>query len=804
MQDGSSRTPCHDDHSDGRSDSALVEAAARMPPVACADEARGVSLLMADLGGFAAFCGTASPSRVSAAINECLVAMVQIVVAHRGRVRDVTADGLLAAFGARAGDPEQTSHAAQAALEMRAAISRVGARWGLEPGLGQALGIAIHDGRALGAMAGVGRDASKAAPRGTGAARPDPISSGPRPGGAPGEIFDESGSIQRSSERRAGERDHIRQERDTDPAIRITRRLAAIAFADVVGWSRLIEQNDVETLRAWKALRSDLIEPKIHEHGGRLLEIAGDAVLVEFESAVAAVEWARDVQRELSSQAGDEGEARLHLRISINVEDVIVDDDRLIGDGVNIAARILPLASPGEIVVTAAVRDYIWNKMAVTFGDLGERELRNISRPIRVYRIDSRDPGAGIPVRSQPYLSWTRRPAVAVLPFRNLGGNREEGYFGDGITEDIISGLSRSHSLYVIAWNSTLRYRDRPVDARDVAAELGVRYILEGSVRRQASRLRIAAELVDATSSRTVWAEKFDGADQDIFEFQDRITASIVGALEPRLYQAEAARALGKPTESLDAYECVLRALSRLYTFNDRDFAEAGRYLERAVSLDPLYAQAHAYLAWWFNLLRGEGRSIDPLGDVAKAVRAASTAVEIDPDDAFCLAVAGHVQGFVNKNLDAAVDMFDRALRQNENCAFAWGLSGPTYCFLGRPDEALARLRNAWRLSPFDPLNFFFWTVAGIAEFVAGRYDQAIGWLRKAERMNRRFAACHRTLTASLALSGDLDGARAAAENLLAVEPRFQVSTFASWYPLRRRDDLDRLVRGLSLAGLPE
>jgi adenylate cyclase len=584
----------------------------------------------------------------------------------------------------------------------------------------------------------------------------------------------------------------------------ITRRLAAIVFADVVGWSRLIEQNDVETLRAWKALRRDVIEPKVAEYGGRLLEIAGDAALVEFPSAVAAVSWAIDVQRMLAQADADEPSVALSLRIGINVEDVIVDEDKLIGDGVNIASRIHQAAAPGEIVVTGAVRGYVWNKMPVEFTDLGEHELKNIGRPVHVYRIVPRDSPGSLPVRSQPHLSWTRRPGVAVLPFRDLGGSPGEQYFGEGITDDIVNGLARSHSLYVIARNSTLRYRDRQMAARDIAAELGVRYILEGSVRRQAARLRISSELIDATSNRTVWAERYDGADSEIFEFQDRIASSIVGELEPRLYQAEVARALEKPTERLDAYECVLRALSLLYTFNDRDFGEAGRYLERAITLDPLYAQAHAYLAWWFNLSRGEGRSRDPIGDAARAMRSAETAIELDPDDAFCLAVAGHINSFLKKDLETGADLFDRALRLNENCAFAWGVSGSTYCFLGRPDEALERLRNAWRLSPFDPLNFFFYTAAGIAEFVAGRYDQAVGWLRKAQRLNARFVATHRTLTASLALSGDLEGAAAAATNLLAVDPRFRVSVFTSWYPLSRKDDLERLGRALRVAGLPE
>lgn len=582
----------------------------------------------------------------------------------------------------------------------------------------------------------------------------------------------------------------------------ITRRLAAVAFADVAGWSRLIEKDDAATLRAWKALRANLIEPKIREYSGRLLEVAGDAVLVEFPSVVAAVTWALDTQRALSHPEPEQA-AELTLRIGINVEDVIVDEDKLIGDGVNIAARIHQFASPGEIIVTGAVRDYVWNKLPVAFEDLGEREMKNISRPIRVYRVEARESRAGIPVRYQPHLSWTRRPAVAVLPFRNLG-DPEEVYFGEGITEDIISGLSRSHALYVIARNSTLRYRDRLMDPRDIAAELGVRYILDGSVRRQASRLRISSELIDAVGNRTVWAEKFDGTDSEIFEFQDRIASSIVGALEPKVYQVETARALEKPTESLDAYECVLRALALLHTFADKDLADARTYLERAVALDAGYALAHAYLAWWFNLWIGEGRSTDPAGDIEKAGRAAAKAVELDPNDAFCLAVAGHIKAYLGKDLETAADMFDRALRLNENCAFAWGVSASTYCFLGRPDEALERLRNAWRLSPFDPMSYFFCTVAGIAELVAGRYDQAVGWLRKAQRLNARFVPCHRTLTSALALSGDVEGAQAAALDLLAIEPRFRVSVFTSWYPLRRPDDLERFGAGLRLAGLPE
>ena len=582
------------------------------------------------------------------------------------------------------------------------------------------------------------------------------------------------------------------------------RRLAAVAFADVAGWTRLVGQNDIATLLAWKAMRSDLIEPLILEHGGELMEIHGDAVLVQFHSAVAAVKWALDLQHGAGAIALQGDAPRLKLRIGINVEDVIVDDGKLIGDGVNIASRIHQAAEEGQIVVTEIVREFVHNKISAIMVDLGAHVLKNVNRPIRVFRVDPLVPGVSLPAHAQPTLSWDKRPGIAVLPFRTLGGASDETYFGEGITEDIINALARSHSFYVIARNSTLRYRDDQDDLRKVAGELGVRYVLQGSIRRSAARLRITCELIDASNLTTVWSEKFDGSNDDIFEFQDRIAASTVGKIEPRLIRVEADRAMQKPTESLGAYDCVLRAFSLIYTFDRKEFAEAGRYLDRAVELDPTYAQAHAWLAWWCNLAWGEGHSTDPAAVRVKAERAAQTATSLDSEDAFCLAVAAHVQAFLTKNPDVAAEMFDRAVLLNENCAFAWGMSASTYCYLGRPDEAMERLRNAWRLSPYDPLNFVFWTIAGIAEFVAGRNDQAIAWLRKSLRANPRFSASARTLAATLAISGDLEGAQESAQTLLKIEPGFRIAEFKTWYPLRGADHLERLVEGLRMAGLPE
>ena len=538
-------------------------------------------------------------------------------------------------------------------------------------------------------------------------------------------------------------------------------------------------------------------------HGGRVAEIAGDAVLVEFASVVNAVRWAADVQRSLHTKSKEPDPFALHLRIGINVEDVIDDEGILQGDGVNIAARIHQAAEPGQIVVTAAVRDYVSNRLPVAFRDLGTPPMKNIARPVRVFEIEWNEglQAGGI---AHPYLQWSSRPTVAVLPFRTIGGTDDDSYFGDGLTDEIITGLSRSRSLYVIARNSTLRYRDQKKDIRQIAGELDVRYVLEGSVQRQLTRLRIHAELTDVVASRSIWAQRFEGATDELFEFQDRITASILGSLEPRLRAVEAARVGDRPTESLDAYNCVLKAMSRLYLFTAESYREAGELLERAIVLDPSYAQAYAHLAWWLNFRIGEGWSSDPDADRARARVVSQRAIELDSEDAFVLAVGGHILSFLVGKPDEAVDLFEQALALNQNSAFAWGLNALTFAYLGRADEALERLQNVWRLNPFDPLNFYFWIVAGIAQFVAGRYGEAIAWLRKCKRANPRFIACLRMLAASLALSGDEVGARSVAQELLAVEPSFRVSKFVSWYPLQRADDLARLEAGLRAAGLPE
>jgi len=585
-----------------------------------------------------------------------------------------------------------------------------------------------------------------------------------------------------------------------ETSVRIVRRLAAIAFADVVGWSRLVERDDVAAATAWKAVQVELIEPHMPAFGGRLIEVAGDAVLVEFSSAVEAVRWAIDLQQRLADRRAGDQNNPIRMRIGISIEDVIVDEHKLLGDGVNIASRVHQTASPDEVLVTQGVRDFVWNKLPILLDDLGEQHLKNISRPIRTYRVTpAASTSTGRPI--QPHLMWENRPTVAVLPFSS-GGSDADPYFGDGMTEEIITSLSMNRSLFVIARNSTLRYRGHRSSAADIAGELRVRYLLEGSVRRHGSRLRINAVLIDAGADREIWAEHYDGVDQDLFTFQDQIAASISAAIDPRVQEAEIARVRDRPTESFSAYDCVLRGLAVQYNFNERDMALSGDMFRRAIELDPQYAQAHAHLAWWHNLRIGEGRSSNVGEDQQRAWEFSRRSIELDPRDAWALSVAGHIESFLNRRFAAALEMFDQALQLNPSCATAWALSAVTLAYIGRGEEALTRVRNALRLSPFDLLSFWFCTTNGIASIVAGRYDEAVSWLSKARRLNPRYRAASRMLIAILGLSGDVTQARELAREFLDDEPGFTVSGFGAWYPLQP-PHLERVLEGLRLAGIP-
>ncbi|MFC6636837.1 hypothetical protein GV827_14335 [Sulfitobacter sp. JBTF-M27] len=392
-----------------------------------------------------------------------------------------------------------------------------------------------------------------------------------------------------------------------------TRRLAAVAFADVAGFSRLIAEDDAWAISQWDSLREELLLPLLKQYEGRLVDTAGDAILVEFRSTIMALRWAVDAQKASKSKARDGTKDPLQLRIAVNIEDVLVHEGDILGDGVNIASRIHDAIEPGQIVTTGLVRELVGNRVNARFIDLGTPRLKNIKRIVHVFQVASvTGTNADESTLHQPFIEWTSRPAVAILPFRAGSGHEMEEYFGSGITEDIISGLSRSHAFHVIARASTLQFADRSTDIRDIASQLGVNYVMDGSVRRHGDKLRISAELVDVALNRSIWSDRFDGDAEDLFDFQDTIVASVVGSFEPRLKAHGIEKVRNRSTDSLDAYDCVLKAASELYRFKDQGYSNSGFALRRAMELDPTYARAYAYSAWRLNYLFGEGRSNDP------------------------------------------------------------------------------------------------------------------------------------------------------------------------------------------------
>lgn len=581
--------------------------------------------------------------------------------------------------------------------------------------------------------------------------------------------------------------------------VSVQRHLAAIVFCDVVAWSRLVAHSDAGALKDWSGLRIRVLLPLCQQFNGRVVEVAGDALIIEFASVVSAANWAFEVQQQAIANRAERSEA-LSLRIGIAVDDVLMDGEKIVGDGVNIAARIQQLGEADEILVTSTVVDMLHNKTAFVFDDRGEKTLKNIDRPIRVFQVIGRE--AKSRIRMRPHLAWSSRPGIAVLPFRERGNDISGSYFGEGITDEIVTRLSKSRSLYVISRATAARYVSMQRDTHAIADELAVRYLLTGTVQRANDELRLYAELTDAHQDRLVWSERYNGKSSQIFEIQASISASIVAAIEPNVERIEAVRSASKPTHSLTAYEFLLRGQAVLYSLDGRDFAAARENFEQALALDPRFARAHAYLGWWYNFAIGEGISTNMAADREAALHHAARAVEHDATDVFALSVLGHVTAFLRGDANAGASLFERALSIDDSSAFAWGVGASTYCFRGQYDEALERIRSAMRLSPFDPMYFFFSAVVSIAEFGAERLEQAVTAADRALQAHPRFVPARRIQCAALGLLGDTTCARKAADALLLIVPDFSIEEFTAWYPLVE-PARSRLRQGLIASGLP-
>jgi TolB-like protein/class 3 adenylate cyclase/Tfp pilus assembly protein PilF len=592
------------------------------------------------------------------------------------------------------------------------------------------------------------------------------------------------------------------------PEDRVDRRLAAIFAGDIAGYSRLMGGDEEGTLRQLKGHRKELVDPKITEHRGRIVKTTGDGMLVEFVSVVDAVRCAVDIQRGMAERnSGLPPNRRVEFRIGINVGDIIFDGDDIFGDGVNVAARLEALADPGGIMVSGVVHDQVRDKLSFGFEDMGEQAVKNIARPVGVHRVR---------LAEQIATEWSPtavgkiertasdRPSLAVLPFTNMSGDSEQEYFADGITEDIITALSKLHWFFVIARNSSFVYKGKAVDVKRVARELGVRYVLEGSVRKGGNRLRITAQLIDAATGNHIWAERYDSELIDIFDVQDQVTTRVVGAIAPKLEQVEIERVNRKPTESLDAYDHYLRGVANLHQWTKESSDEAHRQFNRAIRLDAGFASAYGMAAWGFVLRKANGWMVDRAKEITDATQLARRAVELGTDDGTALSGAGYALVFVAHDLDKGSDIVDRALALNPDHALALVNSGWTRAFLGEPDIAIKHVTHAMRLSPLDPMSFRTLGALAIAHFVAGRYDDASLWAAKALQERTNYLPAIRELAASKALSGRESEAQAAMARLRQIDPAMRVSTVKDWLPFRRPADLARLEEGLRKAGLPE
>ena len=586
---------------------------------------------------------------------------------------------------------------------------------------------------------------------------------------------------------------------------KIKRKLAAILCADVVGYSRLMGADESGTLARLKAHRKELIDPTIAKHDGRMVKLMGDGALVEFSSVVDALACAVDVQRGMTERNHNEpSEQRIEFRIGINLGDVIIEGDDIYGDGVNVAARLEGLSDPGGICISESVRSATGNKLPIDYEFMGEQEVKNIAEAVRAHRVlMESEEVANTTVTDKPELELPDKPSVAVLPFANMSADPDQEFFADGITEDIITELSKFRSLFVIARNSSFAFKGRSIDVKDVSTKLGVRYVVEGSVRRAGNRVRITAQLIDAVEDNHLWAEHYDRDLEDIFAVQDEVTHTIVTTIEPHLASTERQRARRKPTESLGAWELYQRGLWHLYQNNAEDSTRALDFLQSAIDLDPTFASAHAGLAYALYYHVVLGYSQDRSGDLARALDAGKTAVMLDENDPFAHVALGRVYTIKGEH-DTAIAACDRAIALNPNYASAYMGRAHSLWQAGRPAEALPSHDEAMRLSPRDPLMWAFVASKAIALILLGRYDEGLDWARKAQRQPSTAIWAFMPEVSALGLLGRIDEARAALERVKRIKPDVSCAFVDQALAFTHATDRDHFVSGLVKAGLKE
>ncbi len=575
------------------------------------------------------------------------------------------------------------------------------------------------------------------------------------------------------------------------PGQPVERKLAAIFAADIAGYSRLIAHDEIGTLDRLKACRV-IIDGLIAAHRGRVFNTAGDSVVADFASAVDAVQCAVAVQTAIAKEnASDPGDELMRFRIGVHVGDVVVDGTNLLGDGVNIAARMESLAEPGAICVSAAARDHIGNKLPLIFDDLGDQNVKNLAQPIRVYRVHAETPV----VQPVVALPLPDKPSIAVLPFQNMSGDPEQEYFVDGMVEEIITALSRIRWLFVIARNSTFTYKGQSPDVKQVGRELGVRYVLEGSVRKGGNRVRITGQLIDAETGAHLWADRFDGLIEEVFELQDKVALSVAGVIEPTLQAAEMRRSAARPTTDLTTYDLYLRALATIFPVTRERIFEALGLLEQAIALDRHYGPALAWAAICHMVLIRDGWVEAPETNRRKGVDFARHALEVAGNDPGILANATLALAYFGEDIGAMLGLVDRALALNPSFARGWYVSGMLRILAGQHDLAIEHLETSLRLSPRERMGQPL-SVMGAAYFFKRQFDEAAAKLLLAIQDDPGLPAPYRFLASCYAHMGRLDEARAIVARLRAITPLVMQSVTQ----FRNPDDRELFLSGLRLA----
>jgi adenylate cyclase len=579
----------------------------------------------------------------------------------------------------------------------------------------------------------------------------------------------------------------------------VERKLVAILAADVVGYSRLMEVDETGTLARLKTHRLELVDPAIAKNRGRIIKSTGDGLLVEFHSVVDAVQCAIEIQQRMARRNADVSAARaIQFRIGINIGDVIVEGDDIFGDGVNVAARLEGLAEPGAICVSAAVRDQVGDRLDITFEDLGEQSVKNIARPIRVYTVAaSRQGGAGSDASAGVGKTGTK-PSIAVLPFVNMSGDPEQEFFADGLTEDIITELSRFRALLVISRNSVFVHKGKAVKVQDVAREFGVDYVVEGSVRKAGDRVRVTVQLIDAATDTHVWAERYDRQLQDIFAIQDEVTSAVVATLSGRVEAATHERAKHKPTDNMAAYECLLTGKILHHRSSRQANIEALHMLNRAIKLDPKYAHAHAWKACVIGQSWRSGWSADEDSAVKQIREELEIALSLDDNDPDVHRILAALNLNFN-NHDKSAYHQQRALNLNPNNDLIVVQQGELLTWLGRAEEGIEWIRRAMRLNPYHPERF--WSHLGRAQYTARSYADTI---ESFSRITRPDYSHHAFLGAASAQLGNRTAAGAHAREVISLEPTFTIARYLTTLHYKHDADREHCRDGLIKAGLPE